>query len=293
MHERDIYPPLFEQGNLEKAEQLIEEARETWVQEMTQLISKFTKPCILLWNSKRFPDFKQNKKAYGGYIGKYPQMVNQNMLDRLSPLVDEIVYSIDIDDPVTVFESKFFGGNESCRVGHALQKEWGYYPSKSLLYKTAKSIALRIVPESPEVEIQSLSQMEADYEKAFLTIRWRTDRFLNMISGICSELSFKIHILEETAVTATNLDSFDVIVFRDFDAKCQTTIEGYTLGFYVASLNIAIYSKSQNSDILDNRVKAVVNSNSIPYFTIDKQLANDVCILNECFTCDPFSIQAV
>jgi hypothetical protein len=161
------------------------------------------------------------------------------------------------------------------------------------LYKTAKSIALRIVPESPEVEIQSLSQMEADYEKAFLTIRWRTDRFLNMISGICSELSFKIHILEETAVTATNLDSFDVIVFRDFDAKCQTTIEGYTLGFYVASLNIAIYSKSQNSDILDNRVKAVVNSNSIPYFTIDKQLANDVCILNECFTCDPFSIQAV
>jgi hypothetical protein len=40
-------------------------------------------------------------------------MVNQNMLDRLSPLVDEIVYSIDIDDPVTVFESKFFGGNES------------------------------------------------------------------------------------------------------------------------------------------------------------------------------------
>jgi hypothetical protein len=145
-HERDVYPPLYETGQIDEAAALIDESRATWVAQMKELIALFEKPVYLLWHSKRDADYKENRANYGGHISKYPQMVNQDMLDQLTGSVEAVIYATKVGDLDTEFRSRYTGEPEICRVGQVERKSWGYYPSQDMVYDTACKVDDAIAP---------------------------------------------------------------------------------------------------------------------------------------------------
>jgi hypothetical protein len=72
----------------------VRETRETWIRNYQDLMVRIDKPKILLWLSERAPEYSENYENVHSLFGKFPQLVNREMIDRIKPNSDYYVECI-------------------------------------------------------------------------------------------------------------------------------------------------------------------------------------------------------
>jgi hypothetical protein len=70
---------------------VIGEVRANWIREMIQLLAKIHVPKILLWFSKRTPDYREGRYSYKAMAGVFPQFVNRWMVNEVMGFADQYV----------------------------------------------------------------------------------------------------------------------------------------------------------------------------------------------------------
>jgi len=74
-----------------RVRQLVAETRSAWVDSYTALFSRITVPRILLWFSKRAPDYQERHGSLNQLFGEFPQLVNRTMVEAVRSRCDGYV----------------------------------------------------------------------------------------------------------------------------------------------------------------------------------------------------------
>lgn len=85
------YKQLLKKSPPELVDKVVRETRKRYSEEMSELLRLISVPKILLWFSRRTPDYKDNTKSVHDLFGDYPQLVNQSVIQDLIPLCDDYV----------------------------------------------------------------------------------------------------------------------------------------------------------------------------------------------------------
>jgi hypothetical protein len=87
-----LYEWLLEENDQGYIKKIIAETRANFVQDYIKLFSKVKVPKILLWFSKREPDYQEKYDAdVWQLLGKFPHLVNRQMIDAIKEHSDEYV----------------------------------------------------------------------------------------------------------------------------------------------------------------------------------------------------------
>ncbi len=70
---------------------VVGELRANWVRETIQLLARIKVPKVLLWFSKRTPDYREGADSYKALSGVFPQFVNRAMVDEVADFADHYV----------------------------------------------------------------------------------------------------------------------------------------------------------------------------------------------------------
>lgn len=73
------------------ANQIVQETRDNYIREYEDLLCKITPPKILFWFSKREPDYIEDYGKERHILGGFPQLVNQEMLEKIADKCDAYV----------------------------------------------------------------------------------------------------------------------------------------------------------------------------------------------------------
>lgn len=113
---------------------VVNEIRTNWVQETSRLLEQIKVPKILLWFSKRKPDLPEDFTTYAGAAGVYPQFINRQMIDGVSPLADVYVEAASSRGSPNRLTNRFTGEPAEVLLGDKKQgkSEDAYYPSPEM-----------------------------------------------------------------------------------------------------------------------------------------------------------------
>ena len=73
---------------------IVDETRSNWVENYRRLLAKIHVPKILLWFSKRQPDYQERYSSLAKLFGEFPQLVNGSMVNEIKSLCDDYVECI-------------------------------------------------------------------------------------------------------------------------------------------------------------------------------------------------------
>lgn len=90
----DFYDELIKKEDKESIKAIVAEIRANWLASYKSLFSQIKVPIILLWFSKRKPDYSEGYKNTYQLFGGFPQLVNEEMINELKPEVQEYVKCI-------------------------------------------------------------------------------------------------------------------------------------------------------------------------------------------------------
>jgi hypothetical protein len=92
----DIYKQLLRQKDEVNLKKIIEETRQTWIDSYKILLKQINVPKILFWVSQRSPEYqeKYNRGQVHALFGKFPQLVNSDMVAQIKNYSDEYVECI-------------------------------------------------------------------------------------------------------------------------------------------------------------------------------------------------------
>ena len=79
------YQQLLEEADEATVANLVAETRERYLEEFIQLLNNITVPKILLWFSKRSPDYTESYDSLFKLFGSFPHLVNRPMIETLKP----------------------------------------------------------------------------------------------------------------------------------------------------------------------------------------------------------------
>jgi hypothetical protein len=99
--------PLFSSNK--QARKIIEETRGNWVSDFRNLLQAIRIPKILFWFSERSPGYKE--RYFHPYLvfGKFPQLVNQEMVDSIRAYCDDHVECISSNGKPHKLTNRFSG----------------------------------------------------------------------------------------------------------------------------------------------------------------------------------------
>jgi hypothetical protein len=254
---------------------------------MKELIALFEKPVYLLWHSKRDADYKENRANYGGHISKYPQMVNQDMLDQLTGSVEAVIYATKVGDPDTEFRSRYTGEPEICRVGQVERKSWGYYPSQDMVYDTACKVADAIAPvqaNKPKPVLSSL--LDAYLRDDAKRLR---NSFRALISGISIDLTGHPASLLKTA-DEDDPRGADIIIVQQFSIG-DSALAGDDRDIVAVcpARAMAAYATQATAPKAKQRLRSIINSHLNPKYTYTQVSEQHPLILQENLFANPFA----
>lgn len=136
------YRWLLEKNSREKIDEILDQTRNNYVNNMKSLLSAIGVSRILFWFSERVPDYELVYDDVRGFFGKYPQLVNDKMIEELKPFADYYVESVSSAGMPQKLINRFNG--EIPRVSKTHNKEPEirkyntYYPSPEM-HKIATS----------------------------------------------------------------------------------------------------------------------------------------------------------
>lgn len=71
--------------------ELVHETRADWQRQFAALLAETAPPKLLLWWSRRRPDYRARYHSLAALFGEFPQLVDRPMVERLRPLADAYV----------------------------------------------------------------------------------------------------------------------------------------------------------------------------------------------------------
>jgi hypothetical protein len=138
------YRDLLENESPETVKEIIEETRENWANSYSALLEAIEVPTVLLWLSKRSPDYEESYADVLGLFGEFPQLVNRSMVERIKPFADEYVECVSARGSPQPLVSRFTG--EPASVAHRVDLRPGtqefntYYPSPEMHADAAEAL---------------------------------------------------------------------------------------------------------------------------------------------------------
>ncbi|MEL6554336.1 MAG: DUF6473 family protein [Cyanobacteria bacterium J06621_11] len=89
------YQNLLETADRETVAALVTETRAAYMQEFSKLLAKITVPKVLVWFSRRSPDYEEGYDNLFALLSGFPHLVNRPMVETLKPLCDTYVEHVD------------------------------------------------------------------------------------------------------------------------------------------------------------------------------------------------------
>ena len=85
------YQQLLDTSDEATIAAIVAETREQYLEQFIQLLDNITVPKILLWFSRRVPDYTESYDSVLSLLGGFPHLINRTMIDKLQPHCDEYV----------------------------------------------------------------------------------------------------------------------------------------------------------------------------------------------------------
>ncbi len=130
------------------AKRLLVETRNNWLESYSQLLCSIRVPTILLWFSKRTPDFQESYENLHRFMGIYPQFVTRDMVETVASQADHYVECTTDRGSPQVLSSRFDGSPVKINLGRdrddfagQIWKENSYYPSPEMHRDAARSLS--------------------------------------------------------------------------------------------------------------------------------------------------------
>ncbi|MBW2046398.1 MAG: hypothetical protein JRI96_16220 [Deltaproteobacteria bacterium] len=132
LHVDTAYKELLEK-DIDLCKKIVAETRRNWVDDYKNLLEKIKVPTILLWFSKREPDYKEKYTDLRSLYGAFPQLVNARMINQIKKYSDEYVECVSRKGLPQPFISRFTG--KPAVVGGKTENR--YYPSQEMHMEAA------------------------------------------------------------------------------------------------------------------------------------------------------------
>jgi hypothetical protein len=138
------YRKLLETVSIERAEAIVEETRANWLESFSGLFRAIEVPSILFWFSQRSPDYEESYSDVHSLFGKFPQLVNRSMVERIRQLGDDYVECISTRGLPQALFSRFTGEPATVMhradLGAGTQEFNTYYPSPEMHADAANAL---------------------------------------------------------------------------------------------------------------------------------------------------------
>lgn len=145
------YQQLLDESDETTIRALVAETRERYLAEFVQFLEKITVPKVLLWFSKRSPDYTESYDSLLNLFGSFPHLVNQPMVDELRSHCDAYVECVSTvglpqqlisrhtKQPTSISRPRTYKNGRVDFVPSQLEKN-GYYPSPEMHYAVTQKL---------------------------------------------------------------------------------------------------------------------------------------------------------
>lgn len=145
------YQQLLEEADETTIAALVKETRERYLSEFIQLLEKITVPKVLLWFSKRSPDYIESYETLYKLFGSFPHLVNRQMMDVLRSHCDEYVECVGTaglpqtlrsrhtQQPVSITRPRTYEQGKVQLTPSQLEKN-SYYPSPEMHHAVTQKL---------------------------------------------------------------------------------------------------------------------------------------------------------
>jgi LPS sulfotransferase NodH len=248
-----LYEWLLENNDQDYIKEIIAETRNNFVQEYIELLSKIKVPKILLWFSKREPEYQEKYDAdVWQLLGKFPHLVNRQMIDAIKEHSNEYVECVTrVGTPQILFD-RFSGQpgivKKDSDYGYSSSNYNMYYASpemhldatNKLLEPCSKYVKTAKHKYSSFIQARELIENleELHFEKFLLSAEF-TD------SIIISEIEFKNYLFEKHNKVFNNLVLSDDLVYLPKGSSDSTNFVDISINDRSKSINIKSNLKSQ------------------------------------------------
>lgn len=146
------YQQLLDSSDPETVMALVQETRSRYLDEFIQLLEKITVPKVLLWFSKRSPDYVASSDTLFKLFGNFPHMVNREMVEALRAHCDDYVEHIDTtglpqplvsrqtQQPVSIERSRDYQAGK-IQLKRSQLTHNNYYPSPEMHIGVTQALA--------------------------------------------------------------------------------------------------------------------------------------------------------
>jgi hypothetical protein len=129
---RQAYEDLLKTKNINKIRFIVEETRDNYVKHFIELLNLLAVPKILFWFSERNPYYTESFDNVHNLFGKFPHLVNREMIEIIKPFADYYVGCITDEGMPQLLISRFTGKPVAIETSTLQGKFNTYYPSPEM-----------------------------------------------------------------------------------------------------------------------------------------------------------------
>lgn len=134
------------------AKRLLHETRKNWLASYSQLLGSIRVPKVLLWFSKRTPDYRESYEDLHHFMGIYPQLVTDEMVEAVARQADHYVQCTTDRGSPQALVSRFDGspveidlGQDRADFAGQTWKDNRYYPSPEMHQDAADRLSKTVL----------------------------------------------------------------------------------------------------------------------------------------------------
>ena len=145
---RRIWRRLIRAYRVKFVQRLVRETRQQWIDDNRSLMNWIGVPTVLLWFSRRAPDYAIDYSSVAGLFGEFPQLVNRPMVEAVKPRATRYVECVTSRGSPQLLRSRFTGrpspvnlADDRPDFGNSLMTHNAYYPTPEMHEDAATALA--------------------------------------------------------------------------------------------------------------------------------------------------------
>jgi hypothetical protein len=129
-----VYERILQTVGPRVTQMLVEESRRNWILEMELLLEALKVPTVLFWFSERVPQYVESYKRVRDFMGQFPQLVNECMMDNIRSRATSYVQCVTSRGMPQALKHRITGEPVMVALGNnkQLRSHNAYYPSPEM-----------------------------------------------------------------------------------------------------------------------------------------------------------------